>query len=483
MAMNNTIGAIAASGGATVFANTLGGNATTGNAQSLATLMNMLQSSASGFMPGDNAVTFVSNINGDVNGDLLLDPALIGTIQPTSGPSDGTLSINALNNTSQSIANDINLDATTGNARVDANTRAGNATSGNATAIANVVNILNSAITSGKSFLGVVNINGNLNGDILLPPHFIDQLIASNVPTVTINTSLDLNNNVSQSIANHVNADATSGNATVGMNTTAGSATTGTAKTNITAFNLTHSGVVGTNSLLVFVNVLGTWYGMIFDAPPGTTTAQLGSGITSYDSNTDVAAQNNVNQSILNNINVNAHSGDADVARNTTAGNATSGNAYAAVNVLNVADSNMSLANWFGILFINVFGSWNGSFGIDTAAGDPPVTAPAATDDPVTAVSQIPKTFATFHYTPTSANHNTSSSAGSSSTSNNASASLSQGGAVLAASHTQSGSNLTTPSASTNVKSANFLLPALGISLGVLMLLAERFRSLRRANT
>ena len=46
--------------------------------------------------------------------------------------------------------------------------------------------MINSALTAGKSFLGVVNINGNLNGDILLPDNFVDQMLASNVPTVNI---------------------------------------------------------------------------------------------------------------------------------------------------------------------------------------------------------------------------------------------------------------------------------------------------------
>lgn len=31
----------------------------------------------------------------------------------------------------------------------------------------------------------------------------------------------------------------------------------------------------------------------------------------------------------------------------------------------------MGLTGWFGRLFINVFGTWNGSFGVNTSAGDP----------------------------------------------------------------------------------------------------------------
>jgi hypothetical protein len=39
--------------------------------------------------------------------------------------------------------------------------------------------------------------------------------------------------------------------------------------------------------------------------------------------------------------------------------------------LVNVEDSTMSLSDWFGVLFINVFGTWNGSFGVNTAAGNP----------------------------------------------------------------------------------------------------------------
>ena len=353
--LNNTIGSLAVSGNALVFANTNGGSALSGNAQAIANVVNMLQSSSNAFGASGNAVTFVSTINGDVNGDLLLDPALISTVQPASTD----LNLNSANNTDQTINNNITLAAQSGDAAVDSNTNAGNATTGSATAVANVLNFLNSAVTSGKSFLGVVNINGNLNGDILLPPGFIDQLLASNVPTVTINTDVDLTNNTNQSINNAVTATANSGTASVDKNTTAGNASTGNASSSITAFNLTGSNVVGSNDLLVFVNVLGTWYGMIFNAP-GATTAQLGGGITSNNTaaNTDVDMTNTTNQSINNAIDVSAQSGNASVSKNTNAGNATSGDARAAVNLLNVTNSNLSLSNWFGILFINVFGTW-----------------------------------------------------------------------------------------------------------------------------
>ena len=475
-AINNNIGSLATTGGATVFGNTLAGNATTGNALAMANVINILQTSSSAFGPGGNGVTFVANINGNVNGDLLLDPALIGTVQPASSTLNGTLTVNSNNNTDAQINNNINLAAASGNATVGSNTTAGNATTGAAAAVANVVNFLNSAVSSGKSFLGVININGNLNGDILMPPNFIDQLIASNVPKVTINTDLSLTNNTNQAINNNVNATASSGTAIVDKNTTAGNATTGAASTNITAFNLTGSTVIGSNSLLVFVNVLGTWYGMIFNAP-GVTSADLGGGITQATINSTVNATNNTNQAINNNINVGATSGNALVSKNTNAGNATSGNAQTAVNLLNVANSTMSLANWFGILFINVFGTWNGSFGINTSAGDLPATATATTSGDSAPVASPPSRLV-FRFVAHTGNQPPNTVSSDTTNNSNPTFSPDDQGTVLAAHTTNKVANDKLPSVSQ--ARANFWLPAFGIFLGASMLIGERVRSSRR---
>src|SRR5690606_26762954 len=83
-----------------------------------------------------------------------------------------------------------------------------------------------------------------------------------------------------QSIVNNINTAAASGNANVSNNTQAGNATTGDAQTNVTILNLTGRNVVAANSLLVFVNVLGEWVGVIVDAPAGSTSAALGTGVT-----------------------------------------------------------------------------------------------------------------------------------------------------------------------------------------------------------
>src|ERR1019366_3159615 len=227
------------------------------------------------------------------NGDIVVDPSSI--VQPASGNSAITNSnnLNDVNNinSNQAINNTVTLNANSGNATVADNTNAGNATSGTADAVANVVNMINSMIVSGQSFVGVINILGDLNGNILMPQQFLDSLIASNAPssTVTIsnnsNTTLSAAFNNDQGIVNNVNATAQSGNATTTGNTTVGNATSGNATTKVTIFNLVGDNVMAGNTLLVFINVLGTWVGLLMNAPAGATAAAFGSNVSQNTTN------------------------------------------------------------------------------------------------------------------------------------------------------------------------------------------------------
>ncbi len=387
--ISNHVNSDARSGDASVAGNTFGGSALTGDAAAMAYIINLLQSSTS-FMNGSPITTFSADIKDNWMGDLLIDPGVLSALQPAT-TTDGTdVAIHVDQN--GRIDNNITLNAVSGGAKVEGNTSAGDATSGNAAAVANVVNMMNSAINSGNSFMGMLNIYGNLDGDILLPQGVIDTLLASNAtapPTTQLSTGNIENSEVlaqfndKQAINNNINTTASSGDATVDHNTIGGSAQTGTASTNVTVLNMTGKQIVGANSLLVFVNVLGKWVGVIMDAPTGTTSAALGGGITQNTSAVSANIRADGDQQINNDINVGARTGDADVTDNTRAGDAKTGDAKAGANIANIMNSSLNLSNWFGVLFINVFGSWNGSFGKDTSAGglaaQPGVQTAAAT--------------------------------------------------------------------------------------------------------
>jgi filamentous hemagglutinin len=487
------------SGNAVVLNNNTAGNATSGASLDEANVINLLQSSSNALGTGQKVTTFTANIDGDVNGDLLFDPSTLGSLQNTSTNTDINNNLTVNNATNSGINNNINLNAASGDATVADNTDGGNATTGSAQAIANVMNYIDSAVTSGQSFIGTININGNLNGDILLPADLIDQLIASNVPTVNVNipapnstnsSNTNVNNNVTvnntnnQGINNAVNSNATSGSATDSDNTTGGNATTGNATTNVTAFNLTGSDVVGQNDILVFVNVVGKWVGMIVNAPAGATAAELGGGITKDTTITNTADLNNTNnQQINNNINVAAKSGNATVSDNTVGGNAKSGNASTAVNLLNVEGSTLDLSNWFGVLFINVFGTWNGSFGVNTSAGDSPSTTSSIVGTAATSAAAAALPARVFSFVAHGGNNAAATFASSTGSASGISGDsiITPAAAVLAA-HTDK-SNSTAPTPQLQGATRSLWKPATIIgSLVVLYIVSDAVVSNRRRN-
>ncbi len=366
--IGNDIDMNSLSGDATVDSNVFAGNAGTGDSTGMTTLINTVHSTIGGDTAG--VATFEADIYGNVIGDITLSPIIDSFGSSTPRLTDINTSVKSDNQ----IINDVDVNATSGDASVTNNTTAGDATSGDAHTVANIVNLINSIIASNKSFIGTINIYGNLDGDILVSPEFIPQLLAHNSQPNPADPLIgDFTSNLSDtsSIVNNIQLGAESGSANVSSNTNGGNATTGTANTNLTVLNLTGKQVVAKNSLLVFVNVLGKWVGMIVDAPEGTTAAAIGSGVTTNTGgpgSTTIDSDNN--STITNNVNLASRSGDANVTSNTNGGNAQTGNATASANLLNINTSTFAVSDWFGILFINVLGEWYGSFGVNTANGE-----------------------------------------------------------------------------------------------------------------
>lgn len=361
--VDNSVDGNAKTGDAKVKDGAVGGDATSGNAGDTTTLINAIASSSN--LNSGNLQTFTYNVNGTHNGDILINPSNILTTSAgsaTPNPCPPTAADTAENNTT--LNNLVNLLATSGNATVSNNGVGGNATSGDATTEADIINLIEALISDKQSFLGVVNVNGNLNGNILLPASAIDSLLKPTEGTATGNTTATNNINVN----NEINLSATSGTAAVTGNGVGGNATSGNATTILNTCNLINSNIVGGNVLLVFVNVMGHWYGMLMNAPAGTTNAALGGGI-SKDVSVPASQVTAINNETVNNIvNLSSTTGNATVMNNGVGGNATTGNASAVADVVNILGSQINLSGWLGVLVINVFGTWNGSLAVQPAA-------------------------------------------------------------------------------------------------------------------
>lgn len=361
--ISGSIQSRALSGDALVSGNTIGGNATTGSALSYASLLNIVQASF-----GGTPAYYSTNIQGGHVGDLVIDPDNLAVADHQSNPE-----LKVTHAQDLTIQNDVKLTAISGDATVGGNTEGGDATSGDAQVAMTIMNLINSSIATDQSFIGVLNILGDFEGDVLLASDLMESLLASNVPTSEIMfnnpTNVSVKSDINITAENNIELNAESGDAVVSGNTQGGDATSGSASTTLTVFNLIGQQIVAENALLVFVNVGGEWVGFITNAPAGSTVALLGSGgeyslpyeQLDYDVRSDYT--------IVNDVQLNATSGDATVTHNTLGGDAKSGDAQVAANVMNVVNSNLLFNSWFGALFINVFGDWFGSFGTDTAYG------------------------------------------------------------------------------------------------------------------
>lgn len=488
-AISNNLTSTALSGDATILGNTFAGSAATGDALAVATVINLLQSASS--FGGGSVGTFTLNLQGDQTGDVLLNPNALGQLAVSQAVSPiSSLTVNSQSN--GSINNNVSVGAGSGSALVAENSAAGNASSGDANAVANIINVLNSAIGAGQSFVGTINILGNLDGDILLPQGLLS-LLATNAPNSAVtatntgssHATASIDNN--SAILNNVLANAITGDATIANNTSAGNATSGNALSNITVLNMTGSEVIGANNLLVFVNVLGKWVGMIVNAP-GATAASLGGGITqntTHATSTDINASSN--NTITNDINVNAASGDATIANNTSAGNATTGDATSSVNLANFINTHLSLSEWFGVLFINVFGSWTGWFGQDTAAG----TKATSSQSTTTAQSSKPAVVV-YQFTPAGTNDSGTQRYAlvpASEDVANPTIKAVEAAAVMASTTPSDGQDkpLAAAVASTNNKKGTGLptavFPAIGVLVAAILLAVERLTTLRQRRT
>ena len=355
--VTNDVNSKSQSGDATVAQSPVGGDATSGSSTASATLINTI-ASAAGPSPAPFQ-TSTDNITGNQTGDIAIAPPTTlnqnnqSTVQtpdntPTAVQSTGT------------INNNVTLLAGSGNATVQNNGVGGNATTGQATADANLINLIDSTINDQQSFLDIINIFGNLTGNIVLPQSLIDALSAPNTaPNGGNGTNQQITNNFL--INNQVTLLAQSGQAAVINNGNSGNATSGNATTNLVLYNLINSQINGGNLLLVLVNVLGTWTGLLLNEPAGTNTATLGSGVQDSSASQTAPVSSTSTETINNNLYLDAVSGDALNAYNAQGGNATSGNATSSADIVNILGDQINISGWLGILLINVFGSWNGS--------------------------------------------------------------------------------------------------------------------------
>jgi len=386
---------------------------TTGDANTTGTIVNSVNTNIDGVAVAE------FNVMDDHVGDIILDfgaGCILGctsgdfAVQNSGNGADSTNSgnINSVtnNNTFQTndanVENNMTLEAISGGNLADSNT-GGNSTieTGDSNVSANVLTFANNNI-EGNVLYAVVNIFGNLVGDILLPDlsalgsccglnagitNSGNGSESTNTGSIdqTVNNELYQFNSVE--LENNLVLDATSGGNSVSRNT-GGDSSVETGDTSIEAqvLNIANTNLAGGNWWLVLVNEAGRWIGRIVGAQDGAnwagsdgfeflvneageiTVVNSGNGEGSTNTGTVTNETNNItvqdnNAHIVNNLNLSAISGNNSASKNT-GGNSSivTGDANIVANIVNFVNNNISGGGKLLVTVVNVFGSWLGDF-------------------------------------------------------------------------------------------------------------------------
>lgn len=389
---------------------------TTGDANTTSTVMTVVNTNV------DVLAVAEFNIADDHMGDFILDfnsgciSGCLGGNLTASNTGNGTDSTNSAditqitnNNSFQTneadVENNLILASDSGNNSTSFNTDGDSIIdTGDANVSANILTAVNNNII-GNVIYSVVNIFGDLIGDIIMPEGYASTLACSscggdltaintnNGSGSTNNTDItQINNNEtfqvnSADIENNLILSATTGNNDVSQNT-GGDSSIKTGDTNINArvLNVANSNIDSGNWWLVLVNEAGNWIGRILGSPDGAnfagsagtefivnsdgeiTAINSGNGSDSTNASSVTSVNNNTivqenNAKIVNNVNLSANTGGNSASSNT-GGNSkiTTGDANVVANIVNFVNNNITGGGKLYVTVINVFGSWLGDF-------------------------------------------------------------------------------------------------------------------------
>jgi uncharacterized repeat protein (TIGR01451 family) len=276
--------------------------------------------------------------------------------------------INSQNQNLATLLNNLFVHASTG--LNTANSNGGNAdiSTGNAYAAANVINIVNTNVID-TNYLGfIMNSFGSWEGDLVLPS--ASEFEQSGCGSCS--GSANINNTSEANIDNGVTVNADTGGNTANENSGGSSINTGSALSDANVMTVANTNIFGGNSMMVIVRTFGQWTGRVFSLPEGVTMINTPNGFVlngfdfaSSDAGTGGPAAglnitNNNTANIENNIDVSAETGSNTANSNGGVTRITTGSAYSAANVLNIANTNIVGKNWL-LAIVNVFGNWNGN--------------------------------------------------------------------------------------------------------------------------
>lgn len=408
----------------------------TGDANTTGTVLTMVNTNAQGVMVSE------FNILDDQIGDVVLDFAancVLGCAGPTevintgngsnsnnSGSVDTTNTTTTNQENDAQIGNDLVLSADTGNNTASANTGGDSSiTTGDANVAANVLTFANNNI-AGNVIYGIVNIFGDLIGDIIFPEDQINaccagSLTAKNTGNGTGSTNasdidiIDTDNTFQTNtadITNNLVFDANTGENAASRNTGGDSSiNTGDTNIDVNLLNIANTNLAGGNWWIVMVNDIARgWIGKIMGSPDDaffagsegsdfqvdengyiTATNNKNGANTTNDTSASVTNTNTTNQTnnadIDNTLKLTANTGSNQTSDNTGGNsNIKTGDATIVANMINFVNNNIKGNGKVFVTVVNVFGTWLGDF---VSPGQKKNTAPVVATTTVDDTNEI----------------------------------------------------------------------------------------------
>ncbi|MCL5090728.1 MAG: hypothetical protein M1514_01825 [Patescibacteria group bacterium] len=328
------------------------------------------------------------NVVDDQNGDLVLDFSL----SDPQGPSASISEEKTFQSNDAFLENNLILTAASGENQTDFNTNGDSKIqTGDANVSANVINLANNNL-EGNVLVGVVNIYGDLNGDIILP----EELAAESSATLT-SVDADSSNQTNEAIIeNNFVLNANTGENQTEKNTGGDSKIeTGETQVEVQTVNVANTNVDGGTWFIVLINQAGEWLGKIVDVSEGEAVSDSAGADLTISPEGNVSLSSSVGQEnqgkIINNLNLSADTGHNSASENT-GGNSTikTGDAKVVANVVNFVNNNISSGAKVVVTVINVFGKWVGDF-LPFGKKDTETPVPDISPTPIPTTTLIPE--------------------------------------------------------------------------------------------
>ena len=339
----------------------------TGDAVALANVINLVNTNT---INSTGTVILGNLINGS-NEDLDFRPGVNANVTTTLSTTTTVCTLLICNGVSSTtiyivatttIQNDIVLEASSGENTVDT-AEFGIINTGDTLAGLNLVNVVNTNIVDSNYLLLSLNSFNDINGDIILPT-FSSNLVSDNlaINELNVNSVSNLENNLEVTANTGENDISETQNAIINS---------GSSNSVTNVYNNINTLLAGGNSISILLKITGEWIGELLGLPDEATFVQEGdtrilnfsndlnnsSGLTNTNGILEVNSTNT--SSIVNNLKVNADSGNNNIL-NTENGNINTGNSLSAANVINIANTNIIGRNWI-LAIINIFGNFNGN--------------------------------------------------------------------------------------------------------------------------